>query len=117
MSRLLSLLAMFALVLTNGTAIATAMCGHTDAQAHAAALQSTDARVASAAMTEDAASSTASKQATPADGAAVQLAGFLLPSNPVLPTPGSSGALDRRPADAAKLASRAISPLLQPPLA
>jgi hypothetical protein len=115
-ARLLSLLMMLALVMTSGAAVPMAMCQHVDAGAHALALQSSESEVASVALAEESAAAAASKSAL-ADAAAVQLAGFLLPADIELPAPPSLSALSRPAVHPAKLASRAISPLLEPPLA
>ncbi len=115
--KLLSLLMMLALVFTNGAAVATAMCEHVDAQAHAYALQSTDAGIAATALNEEAAAAATAKKANLADAAAVQLAGYLLPSDPALPSPRSLDPAKAAEAEPGKLASLSISPLLEPPLA
>jgi hypothetical protein len=117
MARLVSLLVMLALLLTSGAAVATQTCQHVDAHAHAAARQSADAFVAAAAIAEESAAAVAGEKAVVADAAAVQLAAFLMPLEPLLPGPRKSGPLPMRAADAAKLASIAVGPLLDPPLA
>lgn len=116
MARLLSLLMMLALVLANGTAIASATCHHADFQAHVSARQSSDSNVSEAAFLEDGAAVAASKRGVLADGAAVQLAGFLVPAGPSLAAPGSDVGASERPNAAPKLAGRNLSPLLEPPL-
>lgn len=116
MTRLISLFIMLALAVTNSSAVAAAMCQHVDAKAHAYALQSPDRDVAAVALEEEAAAA-ASKKGTLADAAAVQLAGFLLPSGPSISEPRSIESTSRAPTPPARLANRSISPLLEPPLA
>lgn len=116
MARLISLLIMLALALTNSSAVAAAMCQHVDAKAHAFALQSPNRDVAGAAINEEAAAA-ANKKGTLADAAAVQLAGFLLPSSPSIGAPRSIEPMSRAATHPARLASRTVSPLLEPPLA
>lgn len=117
MARILSLLMMLAFVLTNGAAVASAMCQHVDAEAHAYARQSADTGIASEAMAEETAAAALSKKSALADAAGVHLAGFLQPSAADLPTPATTAALRAPATEPAKLASMAISPLLEPPLA
>ena len=117
MTRLASLLLMFALVITNGPAIASAMCRHTDAAAHANALQSHDRGIAAAAAKEDRAAASADRKGTLADAASVQLAGFVRPAEPVLHVPFQPKPLSLRAADDDGPPGRALRPLLEPPLA
>jgi hypothetical protein len=116
MRRLLLLLLMLTLSVTNGTAVAAAKCVHVDAEAHAAALLSSDLEIAAEAHGEEAAAATADKKAALADAAAVQLAGFLRPAGPALRTPDANE-IPLRPGEAARLPHRATRPLLDPPLA
>lgn len=116
-ARLLSLLMMLGLVLTDSAGTAAALCQHESAEAHATALQSTQADIAAEAVVEEAAAAAASKEGALADAGGLQLGGYVLPSDPALPTPASLAAVHGRAADAAKRASRAVSPLLEPPLA
>jgi hypothetical protein len=117
MARLLSLLMMLALVLTGGAAVPMAMCKHIDAEAHASALESSDAGIASAAVAEETAAVSASKKSALADAVSIQLAGYLLPAEIDVPPPSALSAVFGFTMDPAKLAGRAISPLLEPPLA
>lgn len=117
MTRLTSLLLMIALVITNGPAIASALCRHADAAAHAAALQSDDHGVAASAVEEDRAAAAASKKGMLADAASVQLAGFVTPSEPVLPLPLPTPSPIVRAVDEDSPPGRALRPLLEPPLA
>jgi hypothetical protein len=116
-ARLLSLLMMLTLVLTNSAATAAALCQHEDAEAHASARQSDDAHIAAEAIIEEAAAAAESKEGAVADAGGFQLGGYLLPSDLLLPTPASLASAHQRSADADKRPSRAVSPLLEPPLA
>lgn len=116
MSRLLILLIMVVFATTNGVAAPFAMCQHVDTKAHAAALASSDTVTAVAAHSEELAAAAADKQGLLADAAAGALTSVPLPSGVGLPTPTRSAAIDApAPADS-RLASRAIRPLLDPPL-
>ncbi len=116
-ARLLSLLMMLALALTNSSTVAAVLCQHADARAHAYALQSTDADTVAAALDEEAAVAAAGKKATLADAGTVHLAGFPMPVGPALTPPQRLDRADTPPDDPQRLATRSISPLLQPPLA
>ncbi|CAA9532742.1 MAG: hypothetical protein AVDCRST_MAG23-1180 [uncultured Sphingosinicella sp.] len=116
-AKLISLLIMLALAVTNSSAVAAAACQHVDAQAHAVALQSSDPDVAATAADEEAAAAEANNKSTLAKAGAVQLAGFLLPSAPAISAPRSVEALSRAPIRPEPLPSRTVSPLLEPPLA
>ena len=117
MPRLLSFLIMLAFALTNGAALAAAMCQHRDAGAHIAASYSLDAEVSAAALGEETAASAASKKGSVGDTGSGSPAGYMVPpESPLVPArmaePGS------RPAtQAAGLADRSLRPLLEPPLA
>ncbi len=117
MARLLSLLLVFALVLTNGAVVPAALCQHADAQAHAAALQSSDVGAASAALAEETAAVESSKKNSLAQAAAVQLAGFMLPADPALPLPAGHESSATHATEPIALSSLTINPLLEPPLA
>ena len=116
-TRLLTLLIMFALAVTNCAGVAGAMCQHEDARAHAEALRSSDRIVSQSAQTEDAASEAASKKRSATDSSGTSLAGYALPPEvfsiaPRLPEPQA-----RHAADSAALRNRALQPMLEPPLA
>lgn len=117
MPRLLSLLLMFALVLTNGAAVASAMCQHVDAQAHARAKQSSYEAVAAVALSEEAAAVSTRMKVSLADAASVQLAGFIVPAEPFLPQPYSLEPARELAAEPLALPTLAVRPLLEPPLA
>lgn len=116
MHRLLILLLMLTLSVSNGSAVAAALCEHVDGKAHAAALLSSDTSVAAQAHHEETAAAAAEKKAAFADAAAAQLAGFVQPTEPALSMPAASE-MTLRPGDAVRLSHRETRPLLTPPLA
>ena len=117
MTRFLTLMMIFVLVLAHGSSVAAAICRHQDGVAHVAALQSEDAGIAAAAHGEETAGKAASGKGAPADSGAVSLASDMLP--PLgLPVPfRSSEAAERSPADAPILMGASLRPLLEPPSA
>ena len=117
MARLASLLLMFALVVTNGSAFANTICQHADAAAHHAALRGDDAGKASRAAAEEAAAAVSTKKGSSVEPSPVQLAGFIAPNVPTLPAPTESAATATRAADENGPPGRAPRPLLPPPLA
>ena len=115
MARLLSLLLIFVLVGLNGAGLATAICQHEDARAHTLARHSPDVGVAAAALAEEAASA-AQEDGALAAAAAVQLAGFLLPSVSDVEFGRLLEPIGYQTPALPVLGSRAITPLLGPPL-
>ena len=117
MSRLLTLMMIFVLVVAHGSSVAAAICRHQDGAGHVAALQSMDAGIAAAAYGEETAGKAASKQGTPADSGSV-----FSPSD-MLPAPGlrvpfrSNEPVERNSADAPVLLGASFPPLLEPPSA
>ena len=116
MTRLLTLLMIFALAITNGAAVTAAMCQHENAFAHAAALQSADESVSRDAVSEEAAAAAASKKGFSSDGAA-SVASYIVPNASLHFPPPVLDSTSRRMTDAAGLGSRSVPPLLEPPLA
>ena len=104
-------------VAANGFAAPLALCRHADVSAHAAALASEQFAVSLAAHGEEAAEAAGDKQGTLADAAAGALAGVLLPDGPELSGISAGRAPRTRMIEAEALSSRAIGPLLEPPLA
>ncbi len=114
---LLTLLMIFALSITNGVAVASAICEHEDARAHALARASADAGVAAVAIGEEKAAEAASSKASLADASGNLLAGYMLPPEPVLqPSPRLDPA-SRPMSHPAELDGRSLRPMLEPPLA
>lgn len=117
MSRLLTLMMIFMLVLAHGSSVAAAICRHQDGVEHVAALQSNDAGISAAAFNEESAGKAASKKGAPVDSGSVSLASDMLPT-PALSVPlRAEGRLDRNFAEASVLVGASIAPLLEPPSA
>jgi hypothetical protein len=117
MARLLSLFMILALVTSQGTAMASSLCRHGSAQAHAVALTSADARVAAVAIGEEAAASSAAKKAQQAGDSSAQWPAQLVPAEAELPAARIAEPLRLRPGRHAALASASIPPLQRPPSA
>jgi hypothetical protein len=116
MARLLTFLMILALVMTQGTAMAAALCRHQNAQEHVLARQSKDAETAAVSIREDAASAAAAKKASQSADAGSWPAELLPAELQAVPAP----ALERlrlRPAEQAALPSATVLPLLKPPSA
>ena len=117
MTRFLTLMLIFVLVMAHGTSVAAALCRHQDGVDHVAALQSSDAGIAAAASSEEAAGKAASRKSVPAD------AGSVSSPSDMLPTLGLSAPLrvrepaERSPADSPRLVGATVPPLLEPPSA
>jgi hypothetical protein len=117
MARLLSLFMMLALVMTQGTAMASAVCRHQGVQEHILARESHDARVAAVALGEEEAADTASKKASQSADSPSHWPAELLPAEPEAAPLRIVEPLRLRPALHAALASATILPLLKPPSA
>lgn len=117
MTRLLTVLIMLALALTNGAAVATAMCQHGSLAAHAAARESLDTQVSASAIAEEENAAMASKESLIADGAGVLLAGYTLPPDQTVLPPPVVEPSAQPPMEAAAPVGRSIPPPLKPPLA
>lgn len=117
MSRLLTAMMIFVLVLAHGSSVAAAICRHQDGAAHAAALQSEDAGISAAAYGEETAGKSASGKGIPVDAGAAHSPSDMLPA-PGLRAPfRSSEPADRSPAEAPVLEGASVRPLLEPPSA
>ena len=115
-TRLLTLLMMFVLVVANGPAVAAAICEHHDARAHQAAAVSSDSGIAADALDEESAAKAASLEGAFGDAAGTLLAGCLLPDELCVP-PRTVEGMARHLAQPVPLASQSLTPLLEPPLA
>src|SRR5687768_2253219 len=103
MSRLLTLMMIFMLVLAHGSSVAAAICRHQDGVEHVAALNSGDAGISAAAFNEESAGKAASKKGAPVDSGSVSFASDMLPA-PGLPVPlRAEGPMDRTFADSSVL--------------
>ena len=116
MSRLLALLLLFSLAVTNSAAIASVVCSHADAQAHAAARGSEDVAIAQAALSEETSAKSISKKGSLADAAAVSLAAYALPPETFQLSAHRPQMLRGVPAESAILHGRTLAPLAEPPL-
>ena len=115
MSRLLTLIMIFMLVIAHGSSVAAAICRHQDGVAHAAALKSDDAGISGAAFAEETAGMARSKGAAPVDPGSVSLTSDMLPA-PDLPVPFRTEApVERIFAGVSVLVGASIAPLLEPP--
>ncbi|MEA3037365.1 MAG: hypothetical protein QOH04_3167 [Sphingomonadales bacterium] len=117
MARLLSLFMMLALVMTQGTAMASALCRHQSAQAHILARESHDARIAAVAIGEEEAAATASKKASQSADSLSHWPAEMLPAAPEAPPLRIVEPLRLRPGLDAALGSATVLPLLKPPSA
>ncbi|HYW16508.1 MAG TPA: hypothetical protein VE891_10215 [Allosphingosinicella sp.] len=117
MSRLLTSMMIFVLVLAHGSSVAAAICRHHDTAQHAAALKSEHAGVSVVAFAEESAGKAVSRKGVPVDSGSVAS-----PSD-MLPTPGLRAPfrvnepVERSPADILILLGGSIRPLLEPPSA
>jgi guanyl-specific ribonuclease Sa len=117
MARLLSLFMMLALVMTQGTSMASALCRHQSAQEHILARQSHDAKIAAVAIGEEEAAATASKKASQSVDSSSHWPAEILPAEAETPPLRIAEPLRLRPELHAALASATILPLLKPPSA
>jgi hypothetical protein len=116
-ARLLSLFMILALVTSQGTAMASALCRHGSAQQHAVALRSADAKIASVAIGEEAAAASAAKKAQPAPDSSGHWPAQLMPAEADVPVLRIAEPLRLRPGPQADLASATVPPLQRPPSA
>jgi hypothetical protein len=117
MPRLLLLLLLLAFGVSNAVAAPLALCQHSSAGAHAAALESPDAATSASAHAEDAAAAASGKEGALAHVAATALGGMLLPGGPALPHVIDTAMLPWPTEASARIRSRTLAPLLDPPLA
>ncbi|HEX8226228.1 MAG TPA: hypothetical protein VF605_20680 [Allosphingosinicella sp.] len=117
MSRLLTLMMIFVLVLAHGSSVAAAICRHQDGVAHVAALQSEDAAVSAAAYGEEAAGKSSARKGVPADAGSVSSPSDMLPTPGLLQPVRAEEPAERTPAAAPVLVGASVRPLLEPPSA
>jgi hypothetical protein len=117
MSRLLTLMMIFVLVLAHGSSVAAAICRHQDGVAHVAALQSEDAGISATAYGEETAAKSSTRKGVPADFGSVSSPSDMLPTPGLLPPLRASEPAERNPADAPVLVGASVQPLLEPPSA
>lgn len=117
MSRLLTLMMIFVLVMAHGSSVAAAICRHQDGAAHVAALQSQDSGIAAVAYGEETAGKAASMKGAPADAGAVHSPTDMLPAPGLLAPFRAIEPAERNPADVAVLVGASVRPLPEPPSA
>jgi hypothetical protein len=117
MPRLLTFLMILALVVTQGTAMAAAVCRHETVQAHSAARASEDRTVASVALDEESAASTRSKKAPSSSDLSGGWPAPLLPPASVAAPDRTAEPVRLRPPAYSALPSVTRVPLLKPPSA
>jgi hypothetical protein len=111
------LFVLFALVVGQGTALATSVCRHASVAAHVAARQSADSGKAAFAFAEETADAAASKKGSTSNtSAGPALAALLPPSAPAVATFPREPVL-LRAADRPPLVGLSLRPPLPPPLA
>lgn len=117
MSRLLTLMMIFVLVLAHGSSVAAAICRHQDGAAHVAALQSEDSGISAAAYGEEAAGKAAAGKGVPVEAGSANSPSDLLPM-PGLQAPFRvKEKLERSSTDSPVLIGASVRPLLEPPSA
>lgn len=117
MSRLLTLMMIFVLVMAHGSSVAAAICRHQDGVEHIAALQSSDSEISAAAYSEENAGKSASRKGVPADAGAVHSPSDMLPTLGLRAPFRASEPAERSPADVPVLVGASVRPLLEPPSA
>ena len=117
MSRLLTLLMIFVLVMAHGASVSAAICRHQDGIEHAAALRSEDSGISTVAYSEESAARSGFKKGAPADSGSVSWPSDMLPA-PGLTAPfRAPEPVERNFAEAAILVGASVRPLLEPPSA
>jgi hypothetical protein len=117
MARLLTFFMILALVMTQGSSMAAAVCRHQSLQEHIAARESHDRKAAAVSLAEEEAAAVASKKASQSDDPSSHWPAELLPAETKGAQPRAVEPLRLRPAGHAALPSESISPLLRPPSA
>lgn len=117
MSRFLTLIMIFVLVMAHGSSVAAAICRHQDGVEHSAALQSSDAGISAAAYGEETARKSAPGKGVPADSGPVHSPSDMLPMPGLKPPFRAAEPAEPNPARARVLLGATIRPLLEPPSA
>jgi hypothetical protein len=115
MARLLRLFLIMALVATQGTVMAQAVCRHQNAHEHMLARSSLDLKIASVSIREEAAEATAAKKAAQSQDASSHWPSEMLPGEAEMPRLPVLERTWLRPAAQSSLSSASIPPLLEPP--
>jgi hypothetical protein len=106
-----------ALVLAQGTSLATSICRHTSVQAHEAARASADSRKAAVAFAEETAGAAAAKKGSTSNASAGPVLAALLPPSPPAATLFPAERMLPRATDRPRLVGISLKPPLPPPVA
>jgi hypothetical protein len=113
---LFTLFVLVALVLGQGTALATSVCRHASVQAHVAARQSADSGKAAVAYAEETADAAASKKGSTSNTSAGPALAALLPPSPSAATTFARETMLLRATDRPPLVGLSLRPPVPPPL-
>jgi hypothetical protein len=113
---LFTLFVLVALVLGQGTALATSVCRHASAQAHVAARQSADSGKAAGAFAEETAAAAASKKGSTSNTSSGPALAVLLPPSPSATLTFPRETLLLHATDRPPLVGLSLRPPLPPPL-
>jgi hypothetical protein len=117
MARLLTFFMILALVMTQGSAMAAALCRHQSIHEHIAARESHDRKIAAVSLAEESAAAVASKKASQSADTSVHWPAEMLPAGIATEPFRAVERIRVRPADQAALPSATLPPLLKPPSA
>jgi hypothetical protein len=106
-----------ALVLAQGTSLASSICRHSSVQAHEAARQSLDSRKAAVAFAEETADAAASKKGSTSNAGSGLVLAALLPPSPAAATLFPRERMLPRTTDRPRLVGISLRPPLPPPVA
>jgi hypothetical protein len=117
MRSLFTLFVLIALVVGQGTALATSVCRHASVQAHVAARQSADSGKAAVAYAEESADAAASKKGSTSNTSSAPALAAMLPPSPSAEATFPRERMLLRAADRPPLIGLSLRPPLPPPLA
>ena len=106
-----------ALVMGQGTSLATSICRHTSSQAHEAARESADSWKSAAAFAEETADAAASKKGSTSNASSAPALAALLPPSPAAAILFPREKMLPRATDRPRLVGISLRPPLPPPLA
>jgi hypothetical protein len=113
---LFTLFVLFALVLGQGTALATSVCRHASAAAHVAARQSADSGKAAIAFAEETADAAASKKGSTSNTSSAPALAAMLPPSPLAAATFPREIMLLHATDRPPLVGLSLRPPLPPPL-
>lgn len=117
MTRFLTFLMIFAVVVAHGSSVAAAICHHQSIGEHVAARQSLDRKVAAVSLHEEAAADVASKKGSQSAGASVHWPAEMLPANIQAEPFRVVEPVRFQQVAVSALSSASVRPLLEPPSA